>query len=504
MEKKILIPVLFVLLFSGILFIGLVLGVILLTPKSAVGQGDPGVEYTQAYQTIESHFHAAMTDAALETIIAQVSSTPGIPLETPTPTNSDMTAVITLSPTITQSVPVSNPAVTLCNQAQYVTDVTIPDNTKIQSNASFTKTWRIKNVGTCNWTSKYSLVFVSGDAMTKTTTISLPSTIKPGDTVDLSANLVAPANAGIYRGNWMLRTDAGVLFGIGSKADGAFWVQIQSTAPVVKVTPNPNFAYDFAARACEAQWRSGTGNLDCPGGSPNSNGFVQLLKNPVLENKHENEPAIWIHPNHAADGWISGTFPGFTVKENDHFVAWVGCLEDNQGCKVTFRLDYKLNDKVKSLGSWQEVYDGRITKVDVDLTALAGKKVQFILYTSIDNKQYDNANAFWFVPGIYQIKLVPTPTATATLAVPTATATQDPASPAEQSARQQLAANLGIGLDVVHVVSTEAVEWQDSCLGTQQQSCLPATISGYKIIFEANGSFYEAHTNEDGSTIFWM
>jgi len=37
------------------------------------------------------------------------------------------------------------------DSAKFVLDVTIPDNSVISSNTAFTKTWRLKNTGTCTW-----------------------------------------------------------------------------------------------------------------------------------------------------------------------------------------------------------------------------------------------------------------------------------------------------------------------------------------------------------------
>jgi hypothetical protein len=240
--------------------------------------------------------------------------------------------------------------------------------------------------------------------MTASAAVAFPESVEPGEVVDLSVDLISPDEGGLYRGNWMLRSDDGVLFGIGPSADGAFWVQIQSAPPVADIPSQTGYGYDFVAHACEAQWISGAGSLFCPGTANGTIGFVQILSSPVLENKHENEPAIWVQPNHAEDGWISGTFPAYTVRDDDHFIAWVGCLDDNKGCDVTFYLNYVHNDKIKSLGAWKEEYDGQATRVDVDLSGLADEPVQFILSVEINNQQYEKANAFWFVPGIVHIE----------------------------------------------------------------------------------------------------
>jgi len=40
-----------------------------------------------------------------------------------------------------------------CNLASFVSDVTIPDNTSIELNDTSPRLWRLKNVGSCTWTS---------------------------------------------------------------------------------------------------------------------------------------------------------------------------------------------------------------------------------------------------------------------------------------------------------------------------------------------------------------
>src|SRR5512138_2778546 len=42
-------------------------------------------------------------------------------------------------------------ATSICDAMQFVADVTIPDGTVMTPNQAFTKTWRVKNVGTCAW-----------------------------------------------------------------------------------------------------------------------------------------------------------------------------------------------------------------------------------------------------------------------------------------------------------------------------------------------------------------
>ena len=115
-----------------------------------------------------------------------------------------------------------------CNRASFVEDITIPDNTPITVGKAFTKTWKLKNVGSCTWTSGYQLIFDSGDQMGGPSSQQLTNgTVAPGQTIDVSINLVAPNSTGTYKGNWKLKDSGGAVFALST---GPFWVQIKATA----------------------------------------------------------------------------------------------------------------------------------------------------------------------------------------------------------------------------------------------------------------------------------
>src|SRR5512134_512603 len=88
------------------------------------------------------------------------------------------------------------------DRAQFVSDVTVPDGTRFDPGATFTKTWRLRNVGTCTWTTAYTMFFFDGTQMGSTTSVNLPSNTAPGATVDVSVNMTAPNTTGRYRGFW--------------------------------------------------------------------------------------------------------------------------------------------------------------------------------------------------------------------------------------------------------------------------------------------------------------
>ena len=261
---------------------------------------------------------------------------------------------------------------------------------------SFTKTWRLRNIGACTWNSNYALIFVDGERMTTFNAIALPEVVRPNDTIDLSVGMFAPSHSGHYRSYWMLRNPAGQAFGIGAHANKPFWVDIEV------VSDQAGYAYDFALSMCAADWSSSASHsLPCPGDENSPSGSVVLLNAPVLETgKHENEPTLWTRPEATHDGWIKGVYPSYRVRTGDRFMADIGCLEDSIGCDVTFYLDYQVSGgPVHNLGSWHEVYDGNINSLVIDLSFLAGQPVQFILRV-VNHGRPSHANAFWLAPSI--------------------------------------------------------------------------------------------------------
>jgi len=165
--------------------------------------------------------------ATVQAIVTQTmyAVTQNAPTQTPIP------ATATPLPSTNTPVPTNTPlptatTVLYCDWVAFVKDVTVPDGTRFQTYDSFTKVWRLKNRGTCTWTADYMLVFVSGDSMGGTTALRLPGNVAPGQSVDISVTLTAPAKRGHYVGYWMLRNPSGVLFGYGDNANKAFYVDI--------------------------------------------------------------------------------------------------------------------------------------------------------------------------------------------------------------------------------------------------------------------------------------
>lgn len=337
-----------------------------------------------------------LATAAAETVAAQLTEVAGtlptepaaVPTDTPGPSATD-TPVPSATATATQA---------CTNKARFVTDVTIPDDTNIPAGDTFDKTWRLRNTGTCTWTTDYDVVFESGNIMAGPPSSPLPGAVPPNAEVDVTISLTAPTSDGTHRGNWLLRDAAGVLFGLGVDSDIPFFVQIVVGATP---TPGPEVVLDLVADYCDATWITGAGTLSCPGTDTDAEGFVLKLASPKLENgTTENEPALFTHPEWVNNGVISGRFPAFEVQDGDRFRAVIGCLYNGLACDVRFQLNYRENGgSLTNLGQWDQSYDGSILKLDVDLSDLEGKSIQFVLAVLADGPSNQDW-AFWLAPRI--------------------------------------------------------------------------------------------------------
>lgn len=121
-----------------------------------------------------------------------------------------------------------------CNVATFIKDVTLPDSgvgkgTTLRPGAKFRKTWQIKNAGTCTWNSSYRWVFDHGHSMSGPAWIPLTSkNVRPGESIEVSVDLVAPVQPGSYTGYWRLADSKGRDFG--TTIGRSFYVTINVSA----------------------------------------------------------------------------------------------------------------------------------------------------------------------------------------------------------------------------------------------------------------------------------
>ena len=303
--------------------------------------------------------------------------------------------------------------------AQFVADVTVPDGTKFSPGATFKKTWRLKNIGTCTWTTSYSLVFDTGTQMTSTSSVAFTTSVPPGGTIDVSVDMTAPSAAGHYIGYWKFKNAAGTLFGIGSSANKSWWVEINVTG-----STTTGVAYDFSAQAETATWASGAGGLTFPGTDGDAKGFALRVINAKFESgATSTQPALLVGPQQITNGFIEGRYPAFAVQSGDRFQATVGCAEGSTSCYVAYRLDYKVGSTIRTFWSFRERYEGWTYNANLDLSPLAGQNVEFILHVDAYGSPTGD-RSLWGNPVIVRKGATTPPTATGT--PPTATPSRTP------------------------------------------------------------------------------
>ncbi len=146
-------------------------------PSQATPTPTQGAELvlTAAAQTVEANL-----------TLAAILNPPTVPV---IPTSTLGPPTVTLAVSFPTSAAPAATATQDCDKADFVSDITVPDGTVFNPNDSFTKTWRLKNSGTCSWTPSYAVVFSNGDAMSGPATQALTANINPGQTMDISVNL---------------------------------------------------------------------------------------------------------------------------------------------------------------------------------------------------------------------------------------------------------------------------------------------------------------------------
>lgn len=159
----------------------------------------------------------------------QMLHVPRLPINAFTPT-----------PTATQTNTPTTPNYA-CDRAEMIADVVSPIGTVLLPGMPFIKTWRMKNTGSCTWTTSYSVVYMDGESFRAPLSTLLPVDVPPGGTIDISLNMIAPSVPGSYASSWMFRNASGMLFGIGEQGNLPWRVAIR----VQDLTPTPGTTISF-------------------------------------------------------------------------------------------------------------------------------------------------------------------------------------------------------------------------------------------------------------------
>lgn len=145
--------------------------------------------------------------------------------------------------------------------AQFVADVTVPDGTPIEPRTVFTKTWRLRNTGTCTWSSAYQLVAKNpsgGAGIIEAKPFSFVGPVPvtpPGGEADVSLSLQSPPIAGYYRAEWQLNAP----FDLVNRQDWSFGPSIYT-----EITVNQNAAAQMPMGEWRVTFVSSNGDAETP------------------------------------------------------------------------------------------------------------------------------------------------------------------------------------------------------------------------------------------------
>jgi Ig-like domain-containing protein len=154
----------------------------------------------------------AMTAGAAQTLTAVVTTPSATPTWTPLPTH---TATVTpsLTPTFVFRLGTPTSAKTATPTGQSSGDFgcrlisqSPEDGSHFAPKTNFDATWKVKNTGTATWDSgSVDFVYFSGIKMYKNAAYDLQKSVSPGDTISLTAAMIAPKNNGNYTTVWSLQ-----------------------------------------------------------------------------------------------------------------------------------------------------------------------------------------------------------------------------------------------------------------------------------------------------------
>ncbi len=155
--------------------------------------------------------------SAIQTVVAGVTMTAAAFSPTPEPT-ATFTPLPSPTPTVgTPVIPIEfSPTPVPCNAMSFdpaTVDVNYPDGSIVTPGQEFTKTWRIKNVGSCTWGTGYGLVYAGYADRMNGVPQPLPKAVLPNEEVLVSVLFRAPTKAGEYLSAWRMSAPIGGAFG---------------------------------------------------------------------------------------------------------------------------------------------------------------------------------------------------------------------------------------------------------------------------------------------------
>ncbi len=189
-------------------------------------------------QQVASTQQAKATQNSVETLVALVTELSNQPTWTPQPACPVCptqvvvvpTAATTPNPNEATAQPTTAPTAEAgkkCFQFDFLGDVNYPPGTIVKPGTKFSKTWTVKNTGTCTWSRDYDVVFVGGEAFGSNKRGDITREVVPGDIIEITIdNMTAPQTEGTYYSYWMIAAPDGARVGYGPNQQWGLGIEL--------------------------------------------------------------------------------------------------------------------------------------------------------------------------------------------------------------------------------------------------------------------------------------
>ena len=189
-------------------------------------------------QQVASTQQAKATQNSVETLVALVTELSNQPTWTPQPACPVCptqvvvvpTAATTPNPNEATAQPTTAPTAEAgkkCFQFDFLGDVNYPPGTIVKPGTKFSKTWTVKNTGTCTWSRDYDVVFVGGEAFGSNKRGDITREVVPGDIIEITiVGMTAPQTEGTYYSYWMIAAPDGARVGYGPNQQWGLGIEL--------------------------------------------------------------------------------------------------------------------------------------------------------------------------------------------------------------------------------------------------------------------------------------
>lgn len=196
--------------------LGIVLGILLVgTLACGAGNGDVDQEALDAAMTAVAATATAEAEEAAEEVAKNAEEMPEEDEEI-----DEVAEAPTATPTPTAMPEADDDAAECAFDAEFQSDVNVPDGTEFAPNTAFDKTWSIQNTGCAEWPAGTQVFFVSGYQLPGESYTTLDAAVPAGHTANVTMSFMSPADSGAFLGNYQMHTPGGDPFGT------AFYVSI--------------------------------------------------------------------------------------------------------------------------------------------------------------------------------------------------------------------------------------------------------------------------------------